>query len=213
MFGAAWIQKLLRGSIQNNAATNPRDWLRECREIERQKNWPRLVEHCEAWVQAQPNDWFAWHSLGNADIFSKQHGSAIVAYRQALHLKPSAATWGGLSYVYHLLNETDDAIKALHSKENVMRNDSDDPLGNDVTAWVGLALEYHSLNQPERMEGAFQHAQLLTSKYPSEEAENWFTIGLAYLNTRQTDKVQEIYERLLKLDAVTAQRLRDAAFH
>ena len=209
MLRAGWFQKFLGVSGQKNTTAAGRDWLREAREIEKQKNWHRLVKHCREWVQAEPTESFGWHSLGNAHVFAKQHCNAILAYRQALELKPSAATWGGLAYAYRLLNQTDDAIKALHSKEDVMRNDPEDPLAHDVAAWVGLALVYNSLNQPERMKGAFQEAQLLTSNQPNEEADNWFTIGLAYRNTGQSENVQEVYQRLCVLDRATAERLYD----
>ena len=63
------------------------------------------------------------------------------------------------------------------------------------------------------MKGAFHEAELLNRNHPQEKADSWFTIGLAYGNTRQPDKVQEVYQRLRKLDPAIAERLRDAAVH
>ncbi len=213
MFRAGWIQKLLRRTGQQKETDSGRDWQREAEELKKKKNWIALVKHCQNWVRAEPTDWFGWNSLGHAQIFVKQYSSAIAAYRQSLNLNPTAATWAGLSNAHHLLKQFDHAVEALRSMEDVMRTDPDDALANDVTAWVGLALSYHALNQRERMKDAFQEAELLTSTYPQEEADNWFTIALAYRNIGDSDEVQKVYQRLRDLDPDTAERLRDAALN
>ena len=209
MISTSWIRKIFGRAAQQGRTANQRDWLREAKTIEGLKQWPELINHCVEWSRAEPNDSFAWNSLGNAYQFAKQFDEAVKAYLYALKLRPLIASsiYAALANAYHGLNDFDKALESLRNMEGTMRHNRDDPLSDDVYAWSGLALSYHALNDMQSMMGAFQQAELLAHNRSHDDADEWLVIGLAYKKIGSKDNARRVYQQLQTVDPEKAKQL------
>ncbi|MEW6245233.1 MAG: trypsin-like peptidase domain-containing protein [Nitrospirota bacterium] len=84
-----WVTALSqRSTTTKPAAQRVVGWLMTTLVLERKKDWPGLLEHAQAWAQAQPQETMAWTYLGVACDQTKEFTKAIEAFQQALRIKP-----------------------------------------------------------------------------------------------------------------------------
>ena len=88
-----WITELpeRHKKISEAAQTTYTDWLNKSMALAEKEDWAGLLTHSLRWTEAQPQESFAWFSLGFAYLDSGQYAEAIKAFNQGLRINPKKA--------------------------------------------------------------------------------------------------------------------------
>lgn len=77
-------------------------------------------------VQANPNDEYAWNTLGLIYQRNGQQSSAVEAYKQVVHIAPTrGSAWKELGVVYHQSGQNANAIEAFKQAMRINPTDED----------------------------------------------------------------------------------------
>lgn len=133
--------------------------------LEKARDLTGMLAHCRRWTQAEPNNEWAWFSLGVAYRNLERYREAIEAYREALRLKPDFATaWNNLGFAYQKMGRSREEIEAY---QEALRLKPD-----FAGAWYNLAGAYaRSGNRSAALEAVRE-----LRRYDPKEADKLFTI-------------------------------------
>ena len=190
-----WVKELPKRSTKTASdAQTVTQWINKTIELEENKNWPAMIEHCLRWTKAQPGSAVAWAGLGIAYGHAGQPAKAIEAYHQTLRIKPEQSiAWYNLGIVYGV----GQPAKAIEAFRQALRISPE-----HAQAWYNLGVAYGSIGQHGKAMKAFQHA----ARIDPEDASAWHNLGVAYAKTDQRGKVLEVYNRLKQIDPSLAEK-------
>lgn len=98
-----WLPGIVRTakSPSTPAPKMRESWLNRAVELEKAQDWASLLTWCRRWTSAEPGTPYASFYLGIAYDGLKRYGDAIVAFKEAVRLKPDfAEAWNSLGNSY-----------------------------------------------------------------------------------------------------------------
>jgi Flp pilus assembly protein TadD len=133
--------------------------------LEKARDFTGMLAHCRRWTQAEPNNEWAWFSLGVAYRNLERYREAIEAYREALRLKADFATaWNNLGFAYQKMGRSREEIEAY---QEALRLEPD-----FADAWYNLAGAYfRSGNRSAALEAVRE-----LRRYDPKEADKLFKL-------------------------------------
>jgi hypothetical protein len=108
---AEWVGKGKPGRKSSVARRGQVEWLKRAEALEESNDMKGLLDWCRTWTSSEPEDYFAWITLGNTYILLKRYHDAIDAYHRAINLNPEYAdALHGLGIAYYELTRYNEAI-------------------------------------------------------------------------------------------------------
>lgn len=97
--------------LEENGRIMKLDWSHEANRLKESKDWRGLIAHCERWIEAEPEDGFAWFALADGYHQLGEYERAIESYRNALEIEPeNDLLWLTLGSLY---SQTGDSLQAI----------------------------------------------------------------------------------------------------
>lgn len=168
---------LIRGTVapvfQPPMARPHAEWLAEARQLERQRNWTKLLEWGQQWTQTESRNALAWFVVGRASSELQRHGEAIAAYQQALRIDPGDIfSHNNLGNAYR---DSGQLRAAMNAWREALRIDP-----GYLDAWHNIGLAYYGI---KGQAGVVQALQKLHAMDPAL-AEVWRKLAIEYSVTR-----------------------------
>jgi tetratricopeptide (TPR) repeat protein len=168
-------------ATESRAAYDPpgsaHDFFNKGREEAQRKNWANAIGAFQSALTADPAYPDAWRELGRAQMYARHFPDAESDFRTYLELAPDDSR-AYLNMAWVLYSEE----KYQEDVDLMLKRIDDAPLDGDALARLGLA--YLALHQPDKAIPVLDRA---TSRFP-KYALAYFSLGRAYLQTKQNDK-------------------------
>jgi len=149
-----------------------------------------LLEHCQEWTQAFPNDAHAWESLGYAYNRSQLYAQSIEACQQALYINQGfAEAFANLGFAYDRVDKKVEAIDAYEKYLALV------PDNESVWKALGHALLTDEIDQPVEALKAIDMA--LT--FDANDQNTWFLKGTAYCKLKKYSDAALSFKKVIKL--------------
>lgn len=192
-----WISELpVRQTSGHRQRTRTIDWVNRTLDLETKEDWNGMAKHCKRWLVEDPENDFAWFSLGVAYAELNQTAKAIECFQESLRINPKhPLTWFNLGNSYDRLKHS---AKAIECFQQVLRIDPE-----NADAWHNLGIAYGTSGQPVKAIDCFQRVLRINPK----NAGTWYALGICYNMVGQRQRVIEVYRILKGLDSVRAERL------
>jgi tetratricopeptide (TPR) repeat protein len=97
-----WLTGIAR-TAKSSSSPAPKmeeNWLNRAVKLEKAQDWSGLLSWSRRWTSAEPGNPYAPFYLGIAYDGLGRYGDAIVAFKEAVRLKPSAEAWNSLGNSY-----------------------------------------------------------------------------------------------------------------
>ncbi len=143
--------------------------------------WNELTGYCQQWTKAEPGNWEAWYSLGNA-YGSREHKfgmqnpeQAAEAYKKSVQLNPRAAkVWNALGHSSFECGNKEDSLHAFQKATQLEPNNAKywNSLGsingmghttNDATATAAYNRAEKLGSKDAKRNNAIIHAPIVTT--------------------------------------------------
>lgn len=176
-------------------------WLDRAASLERNNNWPGLLDLGRRWTQVEPASATAWFVLGRAYSSMKRFPEAIAAYQQTLNLDPGdVSALNNLGNAFRDSKQLNDAIAAYRQAVQIAPD--------YIPAWHNLSITFYDLKGAT---GVTLALQKLSAKDP-EAAEAWRKLVIEYALSRDARVAQKAIDVLRGLDADKRRRMLEALF-
>lgn len=191
-----WLADIKPGKITASKQRRQVDWLVRAAALEEKQDWAKLLDWATQWAKAEPENDFAWFSIGRARQELKQLNSAVTAYRQALRINPEdAVAWNNLGITYADLERTDDAITAYGQALRINPE--------EAQVWYNLGNTYANFKRYDDAIAAFRQALRINP----EDADAWNNLAVAYYLSGNTTAALQAAKSLRPLDPAQADKL------
>lgn len=165
------------------------DWNKQAIALESAKNWAGLLDWCQQWTRAHPEDGTAWFALGEPYGHLKRYSEAIEAYNQALRINPDdSKALVAIGGIYLRLQRYTEAIDALSQAVRI------DP--EDANGWGLLAFSYKAL---DRYADAIEASRRAVRIDP-EASPSWFALGGSYFKLQRYTDAIEAFSQTVRID-------------
>ena len=131
--------------------------------------------------------------LGDAYEAAGRTDDAVVAYKQAIELKPSAAYYNNLGGIYGRAGKIDEAMAAYQKSAEL-----DPP--NAAQAWRNFGITLYNAN---RLKEAVEPLKKATELDPNN-AQGWYLLGASLVGAMETKKVGDKLEFVIQPGTVEA---------
>ena len=199
-----WLADIKLGRMSATKKHEATDWLKRSIALEARKDWKGLLDWCKQWTRAEPeNDW-AWASLGDAYLGLKRYSDAIDAFHKSVLINPELpGAWYGLGNAYNEFQRFNEAIDAYRQTLSIKPDDAD--------AWYGLGFSYAGLKHYNDAIEAFRQAVRIQPNF----AEAWNNLGAAYTSfNRPNDAIEALRQAVrIQPDAANAWYGLGIAYH
>jgi len=222
-----WIDEVKPGRKPTAKGRSRAEWLKRTISLQEMKEWQGMLAWCQQWTQSEPEDGWAWYSLGGAYGELNRRSDAIDAYRQALRINPeSAKAWLVLGITCGELKRYDEAVEAYRQALRINPEYADAwyNLGavygglkrysdaieairqavrinpENAKAWVMLGGVYHNLNRYNDAIEAYRQALRINPEY----ADAWYNLGIAYSSLDRYSDAIEAYRQALRINPENA---------
>ena len=190
------VSSQVTGDGSVTLAATPFDWLARAKALERQGDWPGLLDWGRRWTQDEPDNPLAWYVLGRANNELQRYPEAIAAYRENLRLDP------GDVYAYtnlgNALRNSQRYPEAIQAYREALRLKPD-----CVRSWHNLGLTYYSL---KGMPGVNRDLDRLGQVDP-DLARVWQRLALEFANTGNEGVARDALKVLAGLDSARRERM------
>lgn len=182
-----WIEDLPKRNIPEAKKTEASlYWINKALLLEKNEDWPALVDHSLCWTKAKPEDAVSWFSLGFAYNKTGQVDNAIEAFSQALSFDSNyTLAWCNLGIMYGLSKQSKKAINAFSQALLI------DP--KDANAWFCLGAAYMQSGTFEKAIDAYRDGLRINP----DDIHGWYYLGEAFTKTKQKVKAIEAYKQAL----------------
>jgi cytochrome c-type biogenesis protein CcmH/NrfG len=161
------------------------------------QDWPRLLAWSSQLTQTEPENYFAWSTIGFVYGKMRRYKEAVDAYREALRLKPdNAEDWGNLGIAYITLGRHNE--EGLQACREALRLEPD-----NAGAWKVLGNAFKILGRYREATEAWQEVIRLEP----DSAEAWYDIALTYAQTGNPSAALEAVKELRRYDPKKAEEL------
>ncbi len=184
-----WIGEVKPGRKPSGEGGGQSEWLRHARGLDRRKDWQGLLDWCRKWTNSEPENAYAWTSLGFAYDNLDRYNDALEAHRHAISIDPeNAYAWYHLGNACYGLNRYNDAIEAYRRAIRI------DP-GN-AYAWNNLGIAYGKLNRYNEAIEAYRRGILINP----QNADAWYILGNAYCKLNRYEDAIEAYRQGIRIN-------------
>jgi tetratricopeptide (TPR) repeat protein len=190
---------LLAAPTSTWATTDP--WLARATALERQGNWPDLLDWGRQWTQAEPGNATAWFVLGRAYGKTRRVAEAVAAYRRDLVIDPGD---------FYALNNLGNLYKDGGEYRAAMAayRDATSIAPNYFPAWHNLGLAFMAL---KGLPGVTAALEKLGAVDPGL-AYAWRLLIVEYSLTRDPAVAQKAVAVLRRLDEEQRRRMFEILF-
>jgi len=199
------------------------EWLNNVNTQEERQDWCSLLDICQRWSTAHPQNCAAWRYLGFAYLQNGNLAKAIAAYQEAVRINPNDAHyWADLGAAYGRAGEQ---LKKIEAYEKAVSIDPDFEnswinLGtaclengkreksiqayqqavriapDNAGSWTQLGIIYGQNGEKNKQIEAFQKAVHINPDYSNA----WLNLGSAYQNTGQFSKAIEAFQQAVRIN-------------
>jgi tetratricopeptide (TPR) repeat protein len=187
--------------VVSQAAPDQPDWIARAIALEKQEDWPALLEWGQRWTKAEPGNAIGWFVVGRAFSELKRYPEAAAAYRQDLRIEPGDLyARNNLGDVYR---ENGLYLQAMEAYRDLVRINPD-----YIPAWRKLGLAFYSLKGTV---GVVKALQELSTSDP-ELAAAWRKLAIEYSVTKDERVAQEAIKVLSSLSNAKRERMFEILF-
>lgn len=179
----------------------PFDWLEHAKALERQEDWPGLLDWGQRWTRDEPGNALAWYVLGRANSELQRYPEAIAAYQENLRLDATdvyAHTNLGNAY-----RNSRRYLEAMQAYRDAVRLKSD-----CVRSWHNLGLTFYTL---KGVPGVNQALQRLRETDP-QLADAWQKLAIEYSISKDERVARQAIRVLSGLEPARRERMFEILF-
>lgn len=172
--------------------------------LEQRNEWQELLEFSKQWVSEEPENFFAWQSMGVALRKLNRPAEAIPVFRRGLEFAPphpidfmgkpmsAGPLWYSLGHTYSEMGNAELSIEAFKEAARI------DPKVADI--WNDLGVVYVNNND---YKGAFEAFKKAVGVDPAN-TNSLKNLGIVYAICGVEQGVSQVHQMLLRLDAKAA---------